>query len=422
MKKYLKRFLNNKNNLLLFLILLFAFLVRFYNFSNRVTFGPEQAISLITSGRMINKGLSLLGQENVQRITSDGHKLFSGVLFTYSLIPLQILFRFQVLPITAYFSVLNLFTGIVLYIMVRRLLSEKVALISLVLFLFNSLMIYHSLFIWILNYMPLIGILSFYFLIRFRKEKSFVYLIMLGILTGVGISLEYVYLFFAFIILFFVLKYSKKKFLSLFIFVLSTIVPNFPTLIFDLRNNFYHFFALVRYTADVLDGRAKSGITYYHFLPILPLFIVFFSYLLVRVFDRSKSFLLFFFFFYILFNLKSELVNFDSPTGMPSDLTLPNIMKSSRIIAKDCPNNFNVVVINDFDTRGHILRYPLEFIWKCFPNGVEDYPNSDIIYVLSPVGYDFTENSAWEIRSFNYKHRQEVATVGKSYSLVKFSK
>jgi hypothetical protein len=411
-----------KEKILFFLILISAFLLRFYNFSQRVTFGPEQAISLITSGNMIRGDLGLLGQENVQRITSDGHKLFSGVFFTYSLIPIQYMFNFQILPITAYFSVLNIFTGLILFFVVKSLFSSRIALISMFLFLFSSLMIYHSLFIWILNYLPLVGILSYYFIVKFRKRNSFFYLSFLGFLTGLGFSLEYVYLFFAFFVLILVTRFSNKKLLSFFIFFICAIIPNLPLLIFDLRNNFYHFHTLLKYTQDVFQGKSHAGITYYHFLPFLPLIFIFFSIFLENFSRKYRLVLPIFVIFYVYFNLTSRLVSFTGPTGVPSDLVVSNIMRVSEIISKDCPSNFNVVVINDFDTRGHILRYPLEFIFNCHPNSVEDYPNSQSLYILTPRDYNFENSAPWEVRSFSYTFGEELLNVGEKYKLVRLYK
>lgn len=69
-------------DLLVYLIIILSIFVRLYNFEERMTFGSEQARSLVVSGRYIEEKPSLLGQEYF-RLTSSGHKLFSGALFSY---------------------------------------------------------------------------------------------------------------------------------------------------------------------------------------------------------------------------------------------------------------------------------------------------------------------------------------------------
>lgn len=421
MKVFFKKLLT-KNNLILILIIIFAFFVRFYNFSNRVTFGPEQAISLITSGEMIKGKFSLLGQENVQRITSDGHRIFSGSLFTYSLILLQIISKFEILPITAYFAILNVLTGVILYFIVRKIYSQKASVFALVLFSFSNLMIYHSLFIWILNYLPLVGILVFYFLYKFKNYESYKYVVILGILTGVGFSLEYLYLVFALASFIILCKFAKKKLKMAITFIFSATVPNLPLLLFDLRHDFYHIRTLIRYTQDVFQGKAFSGFAYYDLLPVIPLMIMLLAVLLERLYKRRKILTVGILAGYIVLNLGSGLVSFEEPTGMPKDLSVSNIMKVAKTISREEPKNYNVTVINDFDTRGHILRYPLEFIFNSHPNGVEDYPNSTTLYVLTLKGYNFFKSTPWEISSFGADEITEIENIGKDFSVYKLIK
>ncbi len=325
MISFLRKF-PNKEFVLLSLIFVFGFVVRFYNFAERVTFGPEQAISLITSGNMIKKNFSLLGQENVQRIASTGHKIYSGALFSYSLIPLQLIFNFNPMPITAYFALLNIFTALVLFLVARKMFSDKVAFISTILFLFNFLMIYHSLFFWILNYLPLVGILIFYFLFLFVKKRNLLNLFFVGILFGVGFSLEYTFVIYFPVILFFVWKYSNKDLTkNLFLFFIAVLIPNLSFLLFEFRHNFYQTHILFTYLTDLFSGKSSGVFRYYNFLPLVPILCIGVSVLLDNVGKRRGFLISVFLVFYVFSNLRSAMVNFDSPVGMPKDLTVLNI-------------------------------------------------------------------------------------------------
>ena len=421
MKKIFEKIIS-KENVIFFVILALAILVRFYNFSNRVTFGPEQAISLITSGEMIKGKFSLLGQENVQRITSDGHKIFSGSLFTYSLIPPQIIFKFEILPITAWFTFLNITTGLVLFFLVKKIHSKKTAVFALILFLFNYLMIYHSLFIWILNYLPLVGILTYYFLYEFKSRQSYKYAVILGLLTGIGFSLEYLYLIFAAITFILICKYAVKRLKTGIIFIISALIPNLPLLLFDIRHDFYHFRTLAGYTMDVFRGKAFSGFAYYDLLPIVPLVFIVLAVFLEKLYRRHKALTVGLLIGYLVLNFESGWVSLNKPTGMPADLTVPNIMKAAAAIANDGPKNYNVAVINDFDTRGHVLRYPLEFIYNSHPNDQENYPGSSMLYVLSPTGYNFSGDVPWEISSFRENQIVKISDAGMGFAVYKLTK
>jgi hypothetical protein len=421
MKNFLKSLLK-KNNLIFIAIFLLATLVRFYNFPDRVTFGPEQAISLETSAKMIKEKFSLLGIENVQRTTSQGLKIFSGALFSYSIIPLLLIFDYRVLPISVYFSVLNIFTGLVLYFVAEKMYGKKVATFSLVLFLFNNYMVYHSLFIWILNYLPLLGVFSIYLLNQEKRKFSLLPVFWLGILSGIGMTLEYLFLPTYLLVLILALYFSKKRFVSFVVFFFSSLIPNLPLIIFDLRHNFYNLNVLWLYFLDVLNHPGISGVSYYHFLQFWPFVILVLGLLAEKIWDKSKLLSISLIIVYLIINIRPSLILLDRPTGMPKDLTINNIYSVAATIKKDNPLNFNVAVINDFDTRGHILRYPLEFTYNLVSEAVENYPNAKVLYVLAQRNYDFKKSNVWEINSGGPYKIDLLSNVGQGYSIFKLSK
>ena len=421
MKNFLKHF-STKNNLLLVLIVFAALGLRFYNFPDRVTFGPEQAISLETSANMIKTKFSFLGIENVQRTTSQGLKIYSGALFSYSLIPLLLIFSYQALPISTYFAILNILTGLVFYLCVTKIFDKKIAIFSLILFTFNNYMIYHSLFIWILDYLPLVGVLTLYFLYQEKVKTNYKQIFWLGILSGIGISLEYLYAPTYLLVFILVLCFSGKRIKSFLIFLFSSLIPNLPLIIFDLKHGFYNSKVLWFYFQDVLKHSGISGISYYDFLQFWPVAALILGFFLVKIWNKNKLIAGLLVAVYLFINIYSSLVQPDKPTGMPKDLTIKNINYAALEIKKDNPTDFNVAVINDFDTRGHVLRYPLEFNDNIKPLGVEDYPSAKVLYVLAPLEYNFNKAEVWEIKSFNFKKEIKISHVGGSFGLFKLIK
>src|SRR3989344_3419235 len=160
--------------------------IRLYNFPNRLIFGPEQGISLMTSAANLTK-FSLLGETNLQRATSDSHIPFHGAYFSYLMLPVILLFNYRVFPITLTFVFLNLATALLFFLVSLKLFGEKVAAFALFYFLFSAVMIHHSLFIWILNPLPLLGVLVLWLTAKLFKNRDLLWpSLLIGILSGFG--------------------------------------------------------------------------------------------------------------------------------------------------------------------------------------------------------------------------------------------
>lgn len=409
-------------NVLLIVIFTLAIFVRFYNYENRITFGPEQAMSLITSGRMVTEKFTLLGNQNLQRQTSDGHSLFAGALFNYLLVPLQLIFGYDPLPITIIFTFINLFSGVVIYKLVKKMKDDKVATITVTLFLFSSWSIYHSMFIWNQNIMFLIGVTIIYLLYRFRNKEILKDIFYLGILCGIGYTVQDLFLVTAGLVVAYLLCKTSNKLKTLLIFISGSAIPNLPAIIFDLRHDFYHVSTSFQYVIDSMSGGSGASLHHYHFLHFLPLVFLLLSLLIVKLYRKSMPLIVVVFILFLYMNLISPRVNFDSPTGMPEELTFCNIDKAAKVVVQDDPENFNVAVLIDFDTRGHVLRYPLEFIYNKKPNGVIEYPRSDVLYVLADGNYNFKSSQVWELSTFDKDNVSKLSQISENYSVYKLIK
>jgi hypothetical protein len=241
-------------------------------------------------------------------------------------------------------------------------------------------------------------------------------------ISGIGFSLEYLYLPFAVFVFALLLKFSKNKITDSLIFLFGVSIPNLPILLFDLRHGFYHLNTLIRYSLDVVGGRASGKLFYYDFLPVLPILFIVAARLIVKIGEKSKALVVAVVLVYVFANLNSSRINFEKPTGMPQDLTVANITKTAGIISKDDPANFNVAVVNDFDTRGHILRYPLTFIFDQKPMGVTDYPTAEVLYVLAARDYNFDNAGVWEVSSFAGTKKEKITDIGSDFALFKLEK
>lgn len=419
----LRKLLADKGNIILLVVVIAAIFVRFYNFPNRVSFSSEQARSLITSAEYLNKP-SLLGQEYFIGHDSKGHVLFAGALFNYLLVPALLITK-EVVPITALFSILNLVTGVVVYLVAKKVFNKEVGIFSAILFLFSYYMIYHSLFIWIYNPLPLIGLLTFYLTYLYFKKQKNGYILALGFLSGAGITLQYLYAPIAVIVFILIFLKSKTKLLTALSFVSTGVFANLPMIVFDLRHNFYNSQTIIQMFLDALAGRSNAEtnyFVYYHFFAFWPILAIMGGWLLARIYKVNRILTVLIVLLYVSLNISSPKVNFNGPTSTPGGLTVTEIDKASKRIAEDAKNPFNLVEVLDFDGRAFMLRYFVEIKYGKKSMGVEDYPNAKLLYVLAPKDYNFRESFTWEIKSGWPYSVAELTDASKKHTVYKLTK
>ncbi len=283
-------------------------------------------------------------------------------------------------------------------------------------------MIYHSEFIWILNFIPLVGAALLYFINRYYKKRDGLSIFVIGVLCGIGFSLEYVFLGTAILILLVCLYLSKSKLKDTSIFILGSILPNLPAIIFDLKHDFYHFKTLILYTSDIVRGDAVAGFTYYHYLQFWPLLMIFLGIAMYLVFLKNKFVAYLLLLAYLLININSGLVDFNKPTGMANGLTISDLKQSSKVISDSVNGKFNVITLQDFDTRGHVLRYYLNYVYDKKPQGVIEYGSVEEVYVLANIKYDFQNNNPWELNVFKPYNIERLSGIGDGYALFKLTK
>lgn len=423
MENLLQKFSKRNNLTLLVVIFIFAAGIRFYNFANRVSFSSEQARSLVVSSEYLNKP-SLLGQEYFIGHDSNGHVLYAGAFFNYLLVPAVFITK-DVVPITVLFAILNIATGFVVYLVARKIFNEGVGILSATIFLFSGYMIYHSLFIWIYNPLPLIGILTVYFLYLYTKKQKTGYVFALGILSGIGISLQYLYAPLAAIVLCLILWRSVKKLLATLSFIVAGVFANLPMVIFDLKHNFYNFQTITRMFLDALVGKSNAQtnyFVYYHFFPFWPLFAIAGGWILMKIYKVNKLLGLILILLYVFLNLTSSKINFNGPTSTPGGLYVAEIDEAGKKIALDAKEPFNVVEVLDFDKRAYILRYFVEYKYGNKPLDVENYPNAKLLYVLAPKNYNFAQSDVWEIYSGGPFKVELFYSINDSYGVYKLTR
>ncbi len=413
--------------LIIFLFFAGAFL-RLYNFEDRMIFGPEQGISLMTSAANLEK-FSLLGEINLQRATSASHIPFHGAYYSYLLLPLIVLANYQVLPITLAFTGLNLITALVFFVVSQKLFGKTVAALALFFFIFSAVMIHHSLFTWILNPLPLVGILNLWFfskLVKNRKLLSPIFWI--GFLSGFGFGLQNLYLPLGALMLILITIFSRRKLISVPAYFFGAILGNLPMVIFDLRHDFYHLRTLWQYFLDVYLTHTVSGFTdYYHFLYLFPYLFLLFAFVAINLSKIFKPLALAPLLLFVYYNFTSPKFDLNHSTGMPLGITTQSLETAAGLIATDLAasppaSRFNLATLWDFDTRANPLRYLLKYYHRQIPEGYENYADIDTLYVFAPNSYDIEKPRVWELTAFRPYRIFDLGINSPGYRLYKLSK
>ena len=408
---------------LVILLFIVGLIVRVYNFPTRINFGPEQGITLSTTAQYINGNFSLLGLPNVQRFTSSGLQLFSGPLYNYALIPIMKVFGYDPIVLSVTALVINFCTAIILYFMVKQISTDRIAFFTTFLFLFNITMIDQSLTLWILNPMPLVGLIATYLLIRHKKNYSIPIIFLLGTLCGVGISLEYFFLFTALLVGLILLLKSKSRLSSLAVFLAGIMIPLTPTVLFDLRHDWYHARVIWQYFLDTLTTPSQSKIVGYHFWQFYPLLFLAFGWILAKIYESRWWMAVGLSFLYVVFGFYIGRFSFTQAVGSPPYMNAVKLMNISKIIAKDTENNFNVVYTPDYDYRAYAIRYILTYIYHKVPMGEKEYPHAKSLYVVTTGEANITTNAPWEISSAKLTHLELIyATSDQKYFVYKMTK
>lgn len=406
------------------LLLFLGTLYRFYNFQNRINFSSEQGLALLTSADYLKNGFSFLGQRTFLRTTSVGHIIFSGALYNYSLVPFLKIFNFDPTPITAVFGLVNLLGGLVLFWVTKIIFNRKTALLTLFFYLTSAMMINHSLFIWILHYLPITFALTMLscFLLR-KKRGSAPHAFLLGLYGGIGFNFEYFYLFTIIATFIWVAFFSTRKIRNLLIFVVGAILGNFTMVIFDLRHNFYTIRELWQYLLDTINNPGQSKIDAYHFFQFWPLVFLGLGYLTYCLNFRSKWLAFVFCALYLVLNLSLPLVNFNKAVGMPDNLTLALIDKAAKRIGSEKNlQNFNVTSLPDADFRAYALRYLVTYRYDKTPRPAENYADIDTLYAVAGNDFFPNPNSPWEVTALGAKRIEKLTGLGDSYALFKLTR
>ncbi|MCX6724495.1 MAG: glycosyltransferase family 39 protein, partial [Candidatus Shapirobacteria bacterium] len=193
---------------------------------------------------------------------------------------------------------------------------------------------------------------------------------------------------------------NQNNFLTIILLILSLVF-----LIFFLcqkkKDDFLKIIFLFWFFTAMGVRFYRGGLLDHYLGVIYPFVFLWFGYLFEKLISfKKRIFFYFCFIVLIIFQLSSFRFKVDNGFGMPSGWNMKATKKAAKIIAEDASGKFNVANLLDGDTRGYAYRYLLSLSGK-EPLGVESYPESDILYVITKVSEkEVFSYPVWEIYSF----------------------
>lgn len=236
----LLRFLRFNNILLLFILMLSVF-VNFYEINNRMIFIGDQGWFYISARDMlINGQIPLVG------IASSHPWLHQGPLWTYILAFLFWIFNYNPLSGGYFSAILGVITVFYIYKVGKEMFSEKIGLISALLYATSPLVVVTSQMPYHTSPIPLFTLLFIFSSYKFIKGNSkFFPLSVLFLSILYNLELATVVLWFILLIILTYGVWKKTEWIKkifnkriLICSILAFLIPMVPIIIYDFNNNF----------------------------------------------------------------------------------------------------------------------------------------------------------------------------------------
>ncbi|MBI2594622.1 glycosyltransferase family 39 protein [Candidatus Curtissbacteria bacterium] len=180
------------------------------------------------------------------------------------------------------------------------------------------------------------------------------------------------------------------------------------TILFAAKKWQVPLFLSLTIITNIIAASLYFGPTHFHyFAAVYPSLVILVSLTVVWVWQKLKNPLLKATIAMIIAQIfANSFLNFNLNRNegytMPKGWNLIGIKTTSKIIANDVTSqaNFNVASTLDGDTRAMPYRYLIEVYGKK-PSGVEDYPSSTILYLVSRDDQEMIKRyTVWEVSSF----------------------
>lgn len=251
MKKKLQKI--NLKQIIIFSILLVAFLFRFYRLSSWFSFGMDQEYEAFIAKNIVSgRHFPLIG------VNASDTGLYLGPVFVYLASIPYALFSGNPLGWAIAASFLGVVTCYLVYRVGKELFSDKTGIFAGFLYASSFMASFYDRKFWNPSPVPIISLLIGLFLYRITRKK-YHYLPWLILVFSIGFQSHLSMLVFAPLIIYIIWKHRKHYkpkilWLSLAIFILLQL----PLILFDLRHNFVNLKAAV----NLMTGNNQVATAY----------------------------------------------------------------------------------------------------------------------------------------------------------------
>ena len=414
-----------KIGLLFGLITLGALILRFNHYEQLVNFHLDPPLFLNEVKEMVDSGkLRLIGPLVATKVI-EGRYFFTGPTFYWLLAILGIVLNWDVLLMTGFFALWWVGTFILIFFWLKRRFELSIALLVYALIAFIPFLIPYSRLIWNVSLIPLFSVLLLWFLEERKKRKLNWFLA--GLAFGLGMSIHYSSgLWFLILFYYFFKELKEKKFVLLnWVWLgLGAVLAETPLLLFELRHDFYNLRTIlfqIRYFQPSVSYSFSFRTQYYYYIfPFIPLMAKAYGLLLERLKKKisfewifiSQIILIIWFFVYSLLGPQREaLIN-------PAHWTITRQKEVAQMIVDDNEKGFEVAAIINSDTRAGELRWWLKQMGHQ-PMGLEEYNQTDILYLVAPETRPPGEEKVYEISSLRPFEIEKEVDIGDGYIFYK---
>ena len=284
-----KIFLNRENILLLLLFAVFLF-TRFYQLSDRMSFGFDQVQGAWASKQIIiDHSFPLLGP-----VAKASGGFSVGPFYYYALSFFYFIFNLNPIASAVFASFVSIITFWILFLCIKDIFNFKVAFIAVVLDTISYIVMDRT--DWNASFIVPISMLMFYLSYKILIDKSKKYLLIwLGLVLGISFSVHFTSVFYPILLLLLIpfLSWDKKTIFYSFIALIITLICLSPVIIYDISSKnsetngitsylaiYYHGIHLVRIMQLLHDGFIEFA-AIFRFSKIAD----YFDYLLVPIFS-----------------------------------------------------------------------------------------------------------------------------------------
>lgn len=259
LQRKVKEWLRNPYTLALIILVVIGIILRFYNFTGFVTYLGDQGRDTIVMRRIV----TFEHMPGIGASSSVGN-IFLGPFYYYLVAPWLLVTNFNPVGPALGVAVLSTLFIIAMYLCVKDLFDEKVALLATTFTALSYSLVWFSRFSWNPNLLPFSALLSFYFFVKALQKGRLVHFFLTGVFIAISTQFHYVSLAFGLPmgLLFMHHAWSHRTKLKQVGIQLGSIITGFvlfqaPLITFDVRNNFMNTRGLLElFTGDHDTGRS----------------------------------------------------------------------------------------------------------------------------------------------------------------------